>query len=170
MDRRGIDVAFLSSLPVLSAELHSIHFLTAQRSRTGDTRPILEAKFGLPSGGCITGFNVHFPAPYHPTKMRESAFATLNTVVEKLPKNSPVFAAGDFSTTRAENNNDAVLERWIRPHRSVAHDLCIGCPETNFYPPKNEWSFLDMILCRSDEEWELVDAFLANKVPEQTTK
>ena len=102
--------------------------------------------------------------------MRESAFATLNAIVEKLPKDSPVFAAGDFNTTRAENSNDAVLEKWVRPLWSVAHDLCIGCPETNFYPPKNEWSFLDMILCRSDEEWELVDAFLANKVPEQTTK
>ena len=169
-DRRGIDVAFLSRLPMLSVELHSIDFPHSQRSRIGDTRPILEARFRLPSGGYITGFNVHFPAPYHPTKMRESAFATLNAIVEKLPKDSPVFAAGDFNTTRAENSNDAVLEKWVRPLWSVAHDLCIGCPGTNFYLPKKEWSFLDMILWRSDEDWELVDAYLANNVPEQTTE
>ena len=86
MDRRGIDVAFLSRFPVLSADLHSIYFSTARRSRIGDKRPILEAKFRLPSGGYITGFNVHFPASYHPTDMRESAFATLNASVENCPR------------------------------------------------------------------------------------
>ena len=65
-DRRGIDVAFLSRLPMLSVELHSIDFPHSQRSRIGDTRPILEAKFRLPSEGYITGFNVNFPAQYHP--------------------------------------------------------------------------------------------------------
>ena len=34
--------------------------------------------FELPDGSVLTGFSVHFPAPFHPTEMREVAYRRLN--------------------------------------------------------------------------------------------
>ena len=166
-DRRGIDVAFLAKYPAIDSKLHEIRFPKSQRHRVGDTRPILEATFKLSTGELLTGFSVHFPAPYHPTEMRESAYKTLNEVVSGLPDDRAVFAAGDFNTTREEDANKNMLETWVRPTWQVAHDLCEGCPGTSYYPPKDDWSFLDMIFWRASDEWEMRRSYLANKTPAQ---
>ena len=168
-DKRGIDVAFLSKYPTQNARLHAIAFSEQQKERIGDTRPILEATFLLPGGERVTGLNVHFPAPYHPKEMRESAYKTLNRIVSQLPEDRAIFAAGDFNTTFAENREFAMLNRWVRPTWQVAHDLCSECPGTSFYPPKNEWSFLDMILWRPTQDWEMTSSYLANDTIEQMT-
>lgn len=161
-DRRGIDVAFLSKYPAVGAELHEIKFPKSQKRRVGDTRPILEATFKLPTGDLLTGFAVHFPAPYHPTEMRESAYTTLNKILDDLPEDRAVFAAGDFNTTREEDANQNMLDTWVRPTWQVAHDLCKGCPGTSYYPPKDDWSFLDMIFWRASNDWEMRKSYLAN--------
>lgn len=166
-DKRGIDVAFLSKLPVTGAKLHPITFPKALKKRAGDTRPILEATFELPNGESLTGFSVHFPAPYHPTEMREVAYTKLNNIVASLPENQAVFAAGDFNTTREEDNQKGMLNRWVRPTWQVAHDLCKACPGTSYYPPKDDWSFLDMVLWRETPGWKMTGSFLANQTPEQ---
>lgn len=166
-DRRGIDVAFLSKLPVKDAKLHPITFPQSLKKRAGDTRPILEASFELPNGDELTGFSVHFPAPYHPTEMREVAYTKLNTIVASLPASRAVFAAGDFNTTFEENTKKQMLSRWVRPTWQVAHDLCEACPGTSYYPPKDDWSFLDMILWRKNNHWQMTKSFLANKTREQ---
>lgn len=168
-DRRGIDVAFLSKLAVLGARLHEIDFPEAQRRRVGDTRPILEATFALPDGEPLTGYAVHFPAPFHPTVMRESAYKTLNALLDALPSDRSAFAAGDFNTTRAEDAEEDMLERWVRPRWEVAHDLCEGCPGTSYYPPTDDWSFLDMVLWRPAGAWRMVGSHLANETPAQVT-
>lgn len=167
-DRRGIDVAFLSKLPVKDVKLHPITFPEVLKKRAGDTRPILEASFELPNGDALTGFSVHFPAPYHPTEMREVAYTKLNTIVASLPGSRAVFAAGDFNTTFEENTKKQMLSRWVRPTWQVAHDLCEACPGTSYYPPKDDWSFLDMVLWRKNADWRMTKSFLANKTPEQT--
>lgn len=166
-DKRGIDVAFLSKLPVIEATLHPITFPKSLKKRAGDTRPILEASFKLPNGEILTGFSVHFPAPYHPTEMREVAYTKLNKIVAALPKNQAVFAAGDFNTTLEEDMNKDMLKRWVRPTWQVAHDLCNVCPGTSYYPPKDDWSFLDMVLWRETAGWKITGSFLANQTPEQ---
>lgn len=166
-DRRGIDVAFLAKYPAVGAKLHEIKFPKIQKRRRGDTRPILEATFELPTGDLLTGFAVHFPAPYHPTEMRESAYTTLNKIVGDLPEDRAVFAAGDFNTTREEDANKNMLETWVRPTWQVAHDLCKDCPGTSYYPPKDDWSFLDMIFWRASEDWEMRRSYLANGTPAQ---
>ena len=166
-DKRGIDVAFLSKLPVIEAKLHPIIFPKSLKKRAGDTRPILETSFELPNGETLTGFSVHFPAPYHPTEMREVAYTKLNKIVAALPENQVVFAAGDFNTTLEEDTNKGLLERWVRPTWQVAHDLCEACPGTSYYPPKDDWSFLDMVLWRSTPGWKMTGSFLANQTPEQ---
>ena len=166
-DRRGIDVAFLSKLTVIEAKLHPIIFPKSLKGRVGDTRPLLEATFELPNGEKLTGFSVHFPAPYHPTEMREVAYTTLNSIVESLPVDRAVFAAGDFNTTLEEDTKKDMLSRWVRPIWQVAHDLCKACPGTSYYPPKDDWSFLDMVLWRQTPGWEVTESFLANNTPAQ---
>ena len=168
-DIRGIDVAFLSKLPVHNPRLHEIEFPAQQRRRVGDTRPILQATFELPGGGLMTGFAVHFPAPFHPTSMRESAYTTLNQLLSGLPDNQAVFAAGDFNTTREEDSNKKMLNRWVRPQWQVAHDLCSDCRGTSYYPPKDDWSFLDMVLWRPAAGWQMSSSYLANQTDAQVT-
>jgi len=52
--------------------------------RAGDTRGVLQADFELPGGAILTGFAVHFPAPYHPTPMRIAAYEHDWDTVERL--------------------------------------------------------------------------------------
>ena len=146
-DTRGIDVAFLSRLPLAGEPV--LHAFTAPGfpERAGDTRGILQADFELPDGAVLTGFAVHFPAPYHPTPMRVAAYEHLNALRDALPDNHHAFAAGDFNTTSTEDEREGMLERFARPDWTVAHDLgCGDCRGTYYYRPDDNWSFLDMIL------------------------
>ncbi len=148
-DSRGIDVAFLSRLPLAGVPgLHEIRFGDAMLEREGDTRGILEATFELPDGSLLTGFAVHFPAPYHPTEMRFAAYERLNELKAALPPDRAVFAAGDFNTTSAEDREQDLLGRLVRPGWTVAHELGCGtdCRGTSYYARDGSWSFLDMIL------------------------
>ena len=168
-DKRGIDVAFLSKLKVSRVNLHKIDFSGMDKKRVADSRGILEATFELPDGGSLTGFAVHFPAPFHPTRMREIAYQHLNELLTEVPRGNPVFAAGDFNTTSEEDKKKRMLHKHVRPHWAVAHDQCAGCKGTSYYPPKNDWSFLDMILWREADGWSVDEVFIANKTDEQVT-
>jgi len=147
-DLRGIDVAFLTRLPLAEPPtLHQINFGAAEEKRVLDTRGILEATFELPDGSLLTGYAVHFPAPFHPTEMREAAYRHLNGLRSALPADRPAFAAGDFNTTSVEDRDKAMLERLARPLWTVAHEVgCDGCKGTSYYARRDDWSFLDMIL------------------------
>ena len=40
-----------------------------------------------------------------------------------------------------------MLARFARPYWTVAHEVgCDGCKGTSYYAPRDDWSFLDMIL------------------------
>ena len=168
-DARGIDVAFLAKYPALHAEHHEIEFPESVRERVGDTRPILQVDFELAGGERLTGFSVHFPAPFHPTVMRESAYTTLNNLLDQLPEGQIAFAAGDFNTTSEEDRKKDMLDRWVRPVWRAAHDICEGCPGSSYYGPTDEWSFLDMVLWHQQGDWEMTSSYLANETPEQIT-
>ena len=145
-DVRGVDTAFLSKLPLANpAKLHPL-ILEDYPDRIGDTRGVLEATFELPDGSLLTGFSVHFPAPFHPTEMRELAYEHLNGLRASLPPDRKVFAAGDFNTTGSEDRELGMLDRFVRPYWTVAHEQCQGCRGTQYYAPDDSWSFLDMIL------------------------
>ena len=159
-DSRGIDVAFLSRLPLMGQPvLHDIQFSGEFADAMGDTRGILQADFRLPDDSILTGFAVHFPAPYHPTGMRVAAYETLNGLLAELPGDRHVFAAGDFNTTSEEDAREGLLDRHARPHWVVSNDHCDGCRGTSYYPPDDSWSFLDMILwrpcCGENATWRL---------------
>lgn len=150
-DVRGIDVAFLTKLEVVGKpKLHALAF-DGFPEREGDTRGVLEATFRLPDGALLTGFAVHFPAPFHPTDMRESAYRHLAELRDAVPDDHHVFAAGDFNTTSAEASRTGLLERLARPRWTIAHEValepgCRLCEGTQYYARDDSWSFLDMIL------------------------
>jgi hypothetical protein len=176
-DLRGIDVAFLTRLPLAGEPtLHAITFDGVEEGRVRDTRGILQADFALPDGSVLTGFAVHFPAPFHPTEMREVAYRRLNELRAALPAGHYVFAAGDFNTTSVEDREKAMLERFARPDWTVAHEIgCEDCKGTSYYAPRDDWSFLDMILWspatvrRENATWDLrADSVrIANRAPGQ---
>lgn len=146
-DVRGIDVAFLSKLPLVGdPQLHPLR-LPQFPEREGDTRGVLQADFQLPDGSVLTGFSVHFPAPFHPTAMRIAAYQHLASLRDALPDTHHAFAAGDFNTTSLEDQREGLLERFVRPHWIVAHEIgCADCLGSYFYHGDSTWSFLDMIL------------------------
>lgn len=146
-DLRGIDVAILSRLPLAEpATLHPLR-LPEFPEREGDTRGVLQASFALPDGDRLTAFSVHFPAPFHPTEMRISAYEHLTSLLDALPDNHHAFAAGDFNTTSAEDAEKGMLDRFARPHWTLAHDIgCDDCQGSYYYAVDQTWSFLDMIL------------------------
>lgn len=146
-DARGIDVAFLSKLPLhAEAVLHPLS-LPDFPERESDTRGVLEATFVLPDGSLLTGFSVHFPAPFHPTAMRVAAYRHLAGLRAALPATHHVFAAGDFNTTSVEDAREGLLDDYARPYWTLAHDIgCVDCKGSYFYHADSTWSFLDMIL------------------------
>lgn len=146
-DQRGIDVAFLSRLPLAGApELHPLT-LAEFPDRKRDTRGVLQADFLLPNGAILTGFSVHFPAPFHPTEMRVAAYTHLAGLLDALPRDHPAFAAGDFNTTSREDAEKQMLATYARPYWTIAHDIgCKICKGTQYYARDDSWSFLDLIL------------------------
>jgi len=159
-DIRGIDVAFLTRLPLAgSPQLHEITFDAEFAAKRGDTRGILQTDFQLPDGSLMTGFSVHFPAPFHPTGMRIAAFNKLNELSAALPDNRAIFAAGDFNTSSVEDAQHNMLDRFVRPDWVVSNDLCVDCKGTAYYARDNSWSYLDMVLwqacCGAHATWDL---------------
>ncbi|MBT8137674.1 MAG: endonuclease/exonuclease/phosphatase family protein [Gammaproteobacteria bacterium] len=176
-DARGIDVAFLSRLPLVGEPvLHPVAHPDFD-DRLKDTRGILEATFRLPDGSLLTGYAVHFPAPFHPRAMREQAYRRLHELRDSLPPGRPAFAAGDFNTTAAENTQFKMFTRLVLPSWELAHrNGCGGCPGTYYYPPNDSWSFLDLILWSRPQRgekatWRIApgSAQLVNKAPGQTS-
>jgi len=173
-DIRGIDVAFLSRLELAGEPaLHRPEFPGVEQRRIDDTRGVLEATFVLPDGSLLTGYSVHFPAPFHPTAMREMAYDHLNEIRSRLPADRLVFAAGDFNTPAREVDGTDIFDRRVRPYWVVAHEAgCDDCPGTNYWATGDSWSFLDMILWSSPDDgagWRLLPASvrLANEAPGQ---
>ena len=130
----------------------------------------------MPDGSLLTGFSVHFPAPFHPTGMRELAYDHLNGIRNVLPPEHHVFAAGDFNTTSSEDKREDMLERFARPFWTVSNDLCEGCQGTQYYARDDNWSFLDMILfspSRSEKTtWRIRadSVHIANRIAAQVTQ
>ena len=146
-DVRGIDVAFLSRLPVVRGPvLHPLD-ISDSPGRAGNTRGVLEASFELPDGSLLTGFSVHFPAPFRPLDLRRIAYRHLNALRQRVPEDHHVFAAGDFNTPRREMEDTTIMDDLVRPYWTVAHETgCGGCKGTHYWARGKTWSFLDMIL------------------------
>lgn len=174
-DKRGIDVAFMSKLPVVGKpKLSLVPYKNISRKRKKDTRGILQQDFRFPDGTIVTGFATHFPAPYHPYKLRVESYKYLNELIEKLPKGRLAFAGGDFNTPAKEDSKYKILDKYVKTHWKVPHEInCEKCMGTNYYAPKKSWSFLDMMLISNNIDktgWSLKKTFIANKSEGQTSK
>ncbi len=173
-DDRGIDVAFLTRLPLAGEPvLHPLDLPADYVEREGDTRGLIEATFVLPDGALLTGYSVHFPAPFHPTEMRVRAYEHLQQVRDAVPPEHNVFAAGDFNTTSTEDAAEGLVDRYLRPGWVVSNDLCEGCPGTHYYARDERWSFLDMVAFAPSQEpgsaWSVAAIDIATAVPAQVT-
>lgn len=146
-DKRGIDVAIMSKLPLIRKPvLHKIPFKFDDPKRAGDTRGILEADFRMPDGALITVFALHLPNPAHPLELRTQALEYLNSLAKPYENLRHVVAAGDFNITAHENvsakRSEEMSKQWM-----VSHVVgCKECAGTFYFAPQNNWSFLDWIL------------------------
>lgn len=147
-DKRGIDTAVLTRLPLADSPcLHYIPFKSMPRHKRDDTRPILEVALRLPDQTVLNVYANHFPAPFHPTKYREDGFKHLNKLVAQLPEARLFVAAGDFNVTSEERRKKKILRRLISQKWVIAHEQNkMNEKGTSYYPPKDDWSFLDMII------------------------
>jgi endonuclease/exonuclease/phosphatase family metal-dependent hydrolase len=173
-DARGVDVAFLTRLPLAGGPvLYPLDLPAEYAARAGDTRGLIEATFELPDGALLTGYSVHFPAPFHPTAMRVAAYEHLERVRADLPANRNVFAAGDFNTTSTEDAAEGLLDRYLRKGWVLSNDLCETCPGTHYYARDDRWSFLDMVIFAPADDagsaWSVASIDIANDVPAQVT-
>lgn len=183
-DIRGIDVAILSRLEVVGKPvLLPIPFKKIEKRRKQDTRGILRADFKLPDDNILTAFSVHFPAPFHPAHLRKEALDYLTRLQVQLPEGRMAIAGGDFNIPSEEDKKEGMLDKHAEKHWLVAHRIgCKDCKGTTYYPPKDSWSFLDMILLsenlspeRSGEKaapWKVIPSSVRiyNDHPEQKTK
>jgi endonuclease/exonuclease/phosphatase family metal-dependent hydrolase len=156
-DIRGIDIAILTRLKLIDSKLHEIPFKKLGKSK-GDTRGILQLRLSAPGGGIFSVFGVHFPAPFHPTRLRKEAIAFLSELAKsESAKGHIVIAAGDFNVTSKEEREQKILEpfksEWLIAH----HIGCQKCRGTTYYAKDKTWSFLDQIwVYKPHQKWELV--------------
>ena len=146
-DYRGIDNAVVSKFPIKQSKLHYINFSPGFRKR--DTRPILEAKIDI-FGTELIVYSIHFPAPFLDVVMRKDAFNSLEGLLNS--HDDPAVAMGDFNVTSEEEKNLHTFKEqtnnWFVSHLEGCQE-CIG---TYYYAPKNDWSFLDVILVSKARE------------------
>ena len=140
-DYRGIDSAVVSKFPIKQSKLHYVKFSPGLRKR--DTRPILEAKIDI-FGTDLTVYSVHFPAPFLDAVLRKESFNSLEGLLNS--HDDPAIAMGDFNVTSEEelelNTFQDQSNIWFVSHR----EGCEECRGTYYYEPKDDWSFLDVIL------------------------
>ena len=151
-DYRGIDSAIISKFPIKKSKLHFIKFSSG--FSTKDTRPILEAHIDL-SGKILRVYSVHFPAPFLDSVMRKDAFNSLESLLKS--HNDPAVAMGDFNVTSEEELELSTFQHqsgiWQVSHR----EGCEECRGTYYYEPKDDWSFLDVILASKGREISFTD-------------
>lgn len=150
-DKRGIDIAMLSRLPLKGkAKLNNIPFKAKNaedKKWMARSRGILQAAFTLPDGKTLHAFGVHFPSPRNPSYWRGQAIAHLNKLKSQLPKKDFVVAGGDFNISKEDENNNRLYAKHLGKEWLVSHQIgCQGCRGTNYYHFKTQWSFLDALL------------------------
>ena len=151
-DYRGIDSAIISKFPIKHSKLHFIKF--SPGFPTKDTRPILETQIDL-SGKILRVYSVHFPAPFLDSVMRNDAFNSLESLLNS--HDDPAVAMGDFNVTSEEELELSTFQQqsdiWQVSHR----EGCEECRGTYYYEPKDDWSFLDVILASKGREISFTD-------------
>lgn len=138
-DRRGIDVAFISQLPLYQESKPKLHNIKLNPPK--DTRPILEATFLLPDKTPLTVFAIHFPSQHNPSKFRRQSIARLDELMNRLPRGRLAIAAGDSNVIKKEEYLwKSEAENWVSS-TSLPLENGVG---SHYY--KGKWSLLDIFL------------------------
>ena len=150
-DKRGIDIAFLSRLPLKSpAILHKINYKGKNKDDTkwmNLSRGILEATFSLPDGTPLTVFGVHLPSLRNPSYWRQQAIEHLNRLKAKVPKSHIIIAGGDLNISKTEDRKNRLYKKHLSKSWLVSHQIgCKDCKGTEYYHRNRQWSFLDALL------------------------
>lgn len=167
-DKRGIDVAMLSRLPLQGKPvLHKIPFV----GRTPDdqkwmnrSRGILESHFILPDGKKLVVLGVHFPTTSNPSYWRRQAAEYLTKLMSEFPKDTLVVAGGDFNVSQENESKHGLFHSYFAQNWMVSHLIgCQDCRGTSYYHRNREWSFLDALLFKKNMDpkqgtgsWEVI--------------
>jgi endonuclease/exonuclease/phosphatase family metal-dependent hydrolase len=126
--------------------------------------------FNLKTGEKVSILAVHFPAPFHPKKYRQQAAEFLNKIASESNDDLTI-VGGDFNITSEEDKSGNFHNKYFEKHWDAAHLQCNRCKGTNYYPPKNSWSFLDrlMLYKPTKKQWKIRNVKVWNKTSEQVT-
>ena len=153
-DIRGIDVAILTKLEVLSSQSHRIHLKSAEgeaQKTPRPTRDIIQTDLSLPDGQVLTVLGLHFPSPGNPVDYRIQSIQRLNEIKKSLPPGRLVLAGGDFNITSREEAAHRLYSDQIGNEWTISHEIaCKNCRGTYYYHRDKTWSFLDSILFSKD--------------------
>lgn len=134
-DRRGVDVAMLSKLPLVRPpQAHTIPFRPQK-----DTRPILEAHFRLPDKKVIRVFAFHFPSLFLETRYRAISINYLRKVMSRDDHNL-IIAGGDSNVKKSEEN---LWQKYAKGF-VVTNQLGVRGNGSHFY--KGKWNLFDVIV------------------------
>ena len=151
-DKRGIEQAILTRLPVTKTDYHlaRIHKY-GKRQHEKDLRGILEVQVNLGRPGRqLHVLALHLPSQGAPVAEREFMLEQLNKLAAQAPEKDFVVAGGDFNISNKEWKQDEIKEKYLNPHWNVGS--CAGdCPGTFYYAKKKEWSLFDLLLLRNDK-------------------
>ncbi|MFP5520636.1 MAG: endonuclease/exonuclease/phosphatase family protein [Bdellovibrionia bacterium] len=148
-DRRGVDVALLSRLPLAGkATLHKPEV----KDETGTldteatkTRGILDVPLALPNKETLHVIGAHLPSQANPTKEREQILKQIVNIIKNKGENAMVVAGGDFNITAEEEDSNKLFKKIATPIVDVSHFVgCKKCPGSHNY--RKRWSFLDVQL------------------------
>ncbi len=137
-DKRGIDTAILSSLPLgKEPKLHLIELPGKKRSRG-----VLEATLVLPNKQFLTVFSIHFPSQGNPKSHRIISLKSMNKIAAEFGKDHLLLVGGDSNVTKKEK---WMWQRISEPlwNVSISFDIA-GASGSHYY--RGHWSFLDVFL------------------------
>lgn len=148
-DPRGIDVGFLSKLPLAGQpQLNKIPFKATDGldvERATKTRGILQIPVELPNKEKLTIFGAHFPSQGNPRVTRKQSVEYLTSLIEQESKKGPVIGGGDLNITDIEEQETHFFSENFSKVGMVSHLVgCKSCLGSHLY--RKSWSFLDALI------------------------
>ncbi len=147
-DKRGIDVALLSRLPLDGKPvLHKIPYVGAtpeDQKWMNRSRGILEVPLKLPNGSKLIALVAHFPAQMNPRYWRAQSVEFAQKLMAEHPDDMVVFG-GDLNISADEDETTGFVSKKLASSGLVTHLVgCSSCDGTVNY--RGDWSFFDMLV------------------------
>lgn len=145
-DDRGIDVGFMSRLPLAGKPvLHKIPWKSENdedKKWMEKSRGVLEVTVKAPNGDPLTFFVAHFPSQANPVYWRKQAAEFVTKLIKDKGPDAMVVTGGDLNITAEEEEQEHFFRDTLGTAGSVSHFVgCKDCPGTHNY--RKSWSFLD---------------------------